>query len=542
MTKPRRASGRPWAGLAVVALWALPATALGQQAQVDTGEPPGVPGGRGALGGAPGDPNGGRRIGPPLGASGTSSFDVLQGGGPISGRLGPAASRAPASIFAPPGPNPVAAPPFRPSQSQPVTLPNYGSIEETGLADDPGPADGLTLDGAIDRYVRNNLNIIAYRFEIPMAEADVLTASLRNNPIFYADSQLIPYGQYSNSRPGGPLQFDVNVTIPLDVNFKRRARVLVAQRAKRATQAQFQDAIRQGIDNLYTVYVDVQAARQNLVISQAGLRNIKQLERRTWERFVRGDVSRGTYNAVLVQLRQTELQVRESEQKLAQAKRALAIQLNLLPSQADRIDLRASLRDERPLPAPLEKLTETALTVRPDLMAVRLGIARAQADVGLAERNRFQDIYVLVQPYTFQNNQPFGTKSATSYAIGLTANLPIVNRNQGNIARAQYNVRQTRVEYEALAKQVVLDVDNAVREFQLSLRAAVEYERQIVPSQRGALAEVGKNFESGGVSLPDYLDALKDFNEVYRAYRDALVRYRRAVLDLNTAVGVRILP
>jgi cobalt-zinc-cadmium efflux system outer membrane protein len=526
----------------VVALWAIPTAALGQQAQVDTGGPPGIPGGGGKLGNAPGDPNAGSMIGPALGASGTSSFDVLQGGGPISGRLGPSASRAPATIFAPPGPNPAAAPPFRPTPSQPVTLPNYGSIEETGLADDPGPPNGLTLDAAIEQYVRNNLNIVAYRFEIPMAEADVLTASLRNNPIFYADSQLIPYGQYSNSRPGGPLQFDVNITIPLDVNNKRRARVLVAQRAKRATQAQLQDAIRQGIDNLYTVYVDVQAARQNLIISQAGLRNIGELERRTRERFINKDVSRGTLDAVVVQLRQTELQVRESIQKLAQAKRALAIQLNILPSQADRLELRASLKDQRPLPMTPEKLTETALNVRPDLMAVRLGISRAQADVALAERNRFQDVYVLLQPYTFQNNQPFGTKSATSYAIGLTANLPIVNRNQGNIARAQYNVRQTRVEYQALERQVILDVDGAIREYLLSLEATVEYDRRIVPGQRSALAEVRKNYDAGTVSVGDYLDALKDFNEVYRAYRDALVRYRRAALDLNTAVGIRIVP
>ena len=51
-----------------------------------------------------------------------------------------------------------------------------------------------------------------------MAQADVLTASLRQNPIFYADGQLLPYGHYSFARPGGPQQYDVNVTIPLDVS------------------------------------------------------------------------------------------------------------------------------------------------------------------------------------------------------------------------------------------------------------------------------------------------------------------------------------
>ena len=50
-----------------------------------------------------------------------------------------------------------------------------------------------------------------------MAQADILTSSLRANPIFYADGQLVPYGHFSNQRPGGQTQYDVNVTYPLDV-------------------------------------------------------------------------------------------------------------------------------------------------------------------------------------------------------------------------------------------------------------------------------------------------------------------------------------
>ena len=40
----------------------------------------------------------------------------------------------------------------------------------------------------------------------------------------------------------------------------------------------------------------------------------------------------------------------------------------------------------------------------------------------------------------------------------------------------------------------------------------------------------------------EYLEAQKDYNESVKNYRDALVRHRRAMLDLNTAVGVRLMP
>ena len=68
----------------------------------------------------------------------------------------------------------------------------------------------------------------------------------------------------------------------------------------------------------------------------------------------------------------------------------------------------------------------------------------ATANVKLQQANRFSDAYLLYQPYTFQNNAPFGKQSGTSWAVGITVPLPFYNRNQGNIERARINVTQTQ--------------------------------------------------------------------------------------------------
>src|SRR5262249_14838896 len=150
-------------------------------------------------------------------------------------------------------------------------LPIYGSLALPEGREDEGPPNGLTLDAAIERLVQENIDLRSKFYELPQAEADILTAGLRNNPVFYADSQLIPYGQYSRERPGGPLQYDVNITYPFDVNLKRLARRDVAVRAKRVLEAQYQDAVRLQIDNLYTAYVDVLAARATVTYQQASV-------------------------------------------------------------------------------------------------------------------------------------------------------------------------------------------------------------------------------------------------------------------------------
>ena len=167
---------------------------------------------------------------------------------------------------------------------------------------------------------------------------------------------------------------------------------------------------------------------------------------------------------------------------------------------------------------------------------------RANADVRLALANRFSDVYLLAQPYTFQDNRPFGLKSPTSWALGVTVPLPVYNRNQGNIERAKVNVSQTRIELAALERQVADEVDEAIREFELSREAMLELERRILPSSRRVRDSAYRRYTGGETSVLEYLEAQRAYNEVVRQYRDALVRHRRSMLDLNTAVGVRVLP
>ena len=98
----------------------------------------------------------------------------------------------------------------------------------------------------------------------------------------YADGQLVPYGRYDRSRPGGPNQYDVNVAHPFDLSRKRQARMRVAEQTVSVLEAQFQDAVRLQVDNLYTAYIDVLAARETIRYAEAsivGLDRVREVTR-----------------------------------------------------------------------------------------------------------------------------------------------------------------------------------------------------------------------------------------------------------------------
>ncbi len=124
----------------------------------------------------------------------------------------------------------------------------------------------------------------------------------------------------------------------------------------------------------------------------------------------------------------------------------------------------------------------------------------------------------------------------------MTATLPIANRNQGNVRRAELNYHQTAAELTALERQVAHEVEATIREFELSRATVVELEREVLPAQRRVRDTAHRQMEEGAISPADYFEAQREYNEVVRQYRDALIRHRRSMLDLNTAVGVRILP
>ncbi len=495
--------------------------------------------------------SGGSLLGPSPG-SGGGTFDNLPGiGGILGGRPGVSTPKGiPTSISAPgtgAGPTalqePITSP--QPAPLSPSTTPFYGSLE-VATADNDGPPDGLTLDRAIDIMLERNLDLRSKYMEIPMARADILQANLRSNPVFYQDGQLLQYGgtstKFSRTAPGGPSQYDTNVSYPLDISRKRQARTLVASRAERVLEALYQDAVRQRIDDVYGDYVLALAARQTVRYATESVEGLRKLKALTEERHKKGAISLGEFNAVKIKLRTAQLGLVDAQATYRNAKLDLGAFLNLNRTEIASLELRGTVQDFAPPPPSVEVLQRIAVDERPDIISRRLGIQRAEADVRLARANAFSDVYVLWQPYTFQDNSPYGLKSQYSWALGVTVPLPLYNRNQGGIQRAKFNVSQSQIQLQDLERQTRIDVEQAVIEYEVTLQEVRDLREQVLPDAEQVRNEAYRLWAKGEKSQLDYINALLDYNQIVKQYLDTAVRHRRSMLSLNTVVGKRIMP
>jgi cobalt-zinc-cadmium efflux system outer membrane protein len=126
--------------------------------------------------------------------------------------------------------------------------------------------------------------------------------------------------------------------------------------------------------------------------------------------------------------------------------------------------------------------------------------------------------------------------------VGLTFALPIFNRNQGNIARAESNIAQTKTELSAAERRVVAEVRLAEREFRRSRESLEQVETKLVPRARALVERYRQRLAAGDITADEFQEHVQTMAEVAQQHRESVVRHRRAALQLNTAVGMRLLP
>ncbi|HET7153521.1 MAG TPA: TolC family protein, partial [Candidatus Kapabacteria bacterium] len=141
-------------------------------------------------------------------------------------------------------------------------------------------AQPIALKQAESEAVSNNISLLAQKYEISAAEADIVTAHiLPNNPYLVLYGDILPTGgSYSvdNKYWGG------SVVFPIELGGKRDASVAVAENNKEVTTAAFEDAVRTLILTVRTSFYDALAAKANLQLAtedQTALDSVVALNR-----------------------------------------------------------------------------------------------------------------------------------------------------------------------------------------------------------------------------------------------------------------------
>jgi cobalt-zinc-cadmium efflux system outer membrane protein len=398
----------------------------------------------------------------------------------------------------------------------------------------PAPTS-VTLDQAIDMARTHNHALLAAHTTILQNQAQEITANLRPNPVLLGDAQFLPLFQPSDFTAdylANNAQFDVGVSYLFERGNKRQHRLQAARDQTAVTTAQVRDNERTLTFNVASQFIAALLAQSQFDFAEQDLTSFQQTVAISQSRFDAGAMSES--DLLKIKLQQLQFQMDVSSTRLARLQ-ALATLRQLLGYESVPENYRVDgMLAHQSVSLNEQEARALAVQNRPDLRAARLAITAAESQHTLAQANAKRDVTA----------QASYTHVAATNTASLFANieLPIFDRNQGEVARTQYVIAQSQELSSEQSSVVMTDVANAYEAVHSADQVVQLYEsgyRQQAQESRDISQYA---YQRGGATLLDFLDAQRSYRAVELGYRQALSAYMIALEQLRQAVGTRSLP
>ncbi len=392
-------------------------------------------------------------------------------------------------------------------------------------------AERLTLFQAVQEAIHNNPTLHALSYESVAADGDVLTAGLRPNPSVTINSDILP----SNGLGIGDKSYGVSFGMPFELGSKRQYRIDAATIQKDVTDLKYNDAVRQTIYVVKNAYIDLADAfiKSNVSFENLGL--LDSLVELNRVRVTGKDIAKVDLARSEVEREKFSLDVLAAQQSYKIASTALLARLGRRASfRADQLLpettalLKVSALIDKPIPS-LDSLVEIAEQVRTDIQVLKRSEDAASAQVAVANSLSALDLTVSLDVLRQQ--------SVTFYGASFNFPLPIFDRHQGDIARAEANRLEAQAQTTAAKIQLRADLESAVTDVLTKREALLRLEKNILSKSQQVRESVEYSYRHGGTSLIDYLDAARTENEIRQLYVDALGAYAKSLITLDYIIG-----
>jgi outer membrane protein, heavy metal efflux system len=403
----------------------------------------------------------------------------------------------------------------------------------------PGAAaaqSDVTIDQAVNEAIDRNLSLIAERWNLAVAEAAVVTAGLRPNPVLSGSADHLDWlgTGFDELNGAGPPEYAVRVDVPFERGRKRELRTEMASAAKSVAEAQLADTVRKLRLDVTLAAIDVLEARAKLALAQQNLSSLERLVDLNQRRLTSGALAPVEVTRSRVAMLQYRGSVKTAELNVAQARLRLHTLVGRRAADA-LIDVDGPLgTPPAPEPRDVGALQAAARAVRPDVLALRRDEARTAADLRLQIAQGRVD-YTVGAEYRRQQGVN-GTGSMAGFFVSVP--LPLFNRNQGEIARAGAEQNKATRALAALENSVSGEVASAYQEFESARQLLADMERDLLKPAADARAGTTYMYQAGATSLVDVLDAQRAYNDTMDTYYSAQAAYRRAEARLSLVSGV----
>jgi len=373
---------------------------------------------------------------------------------------------------------------------------------------------------------------LAARSGIQQSMAEEITAAIRPNPVFTYDDLYVPITDFNSTTINQVAEFDLGAAFTWERGHKRDARIEAAKDNTIVTRTQVFDNERTLTFGVAQQFINVLLAKSTLDFARQGLDSFQKTVDISLSEYKAGAISEGDYLKIKLQLLQFQTDVSSAQLALVQALAGLHQYLGY-DAVPDSYDVVGELA-YKAVNLNRQDLELMAMSHRPDLLAAQQGVTLANSEYKLAKANGKR---ALTTAFTYTHVAGLNTGGFTA-----SIEIPVWDRNQGEIARSNYAIGGAQQSQKAAQDQVMTDVITAYEGLHTADQVAGLYESGYLKQAQDSRDISEYAYKRGAASLLDFLDAERSYRATELAYRQALANYMLAVEQVREAVGVRSLP
>ncbi|MDB5119612.1 MAG: hypothetical protein JWN56_830 [Sphingobacteriales bacterium] len=381
--------------------------------------------------------------------------------------------------------------------------------------------NGIAEDEAVSLALYNNPQYQSDLATIAISQADVTDAGVVSNP-------LLRY-----LLPSGGLNVSGYINFGLDFLWQRPQRIAFAKAELERTS---ENMVQRGytlIRDVQTAFADLQLVKEKAAILAQNATIRKEIQELANTRFRLGDISeletlttRADSAAAVDEYTKasldTILTIHRLNTLLGYSPDTV---VNYVFSKTDFINHKVS-KDE---------YFKLAFENQPELKSATLSINSGGKKLGW-ERSR---IINFMGTLNFQHINGKGGSELLPNAFnpGIQMELPVLNRNQGKIARARAEMEQASFNYVSIRQRVVLDVANAYDRYEQTLKSYQVWNTNTLPALQEAVRLSRLTYQRGDISYLPVLEAMRQLMNGQLRKAEIEAELRRAVSQLNLSIG-----
>lgn len=394
----------------------------------------------------------------------------------------------------------------------------------------------LTIQQAVEEAVEKNLELLAKRYDIKIAEARIITAGMTPNPTLSVGADhldLLGTG-YSAENAAGPSEYSLRADWTFEGGGKRQRRLEVAELTKEVIKLEILESSRQTVYEVEKAFIDVLLAQANLSLAQENRGAFSRIVRVSTERVRFGDLAKVELTRTKLAELQYDNSVTLARVRLRTAKQNLAYLLGR-DGIDDDLEVEGNL-SRAVAPAEPEKLEAIAIIKRPDYLGLLKDQERSKAAIALEEANGRIN-YTVGLEYRRQEGL---AGRGNSVGVFLSVPLPTNDTNEGEILRAQHEYDQLQAKQKAMLSKIRLQIATATQQFKAAEKTLNQIEKSMLTQARQVLDTLEYSYRTGHSTLVELLDAQRAYNDVVLSYNEALAEFSRSRYLLENCTAQKI--